>query len=198
MPARPRPLPYVRPSRLRSSAFDGRGRCDVLPSCPCDRRCRSGPLGLDLGLEAQTIVTPLFPGITHIKRTEQYPPFQCPGCPAPTPNPRLARMNILLVDLTSPEVHFKLTPPAENLPAVAPGSTTTELARRAVRSRPTANPRLPQHLARAGGDQRPLLRAVPGAGRVDPERFRLRDRPRPPRAGSSTRASRRPSRATRS
>ena len=76
------------------------------------------------GVEAQTVVTPLFPGITHIKRTEQYPPFQCPGCPAPTPNPRLARMNILLVDLTSPAVHFKLTPPGENLPAVAPGATT--------------------------------------------------------------------------
>jgi hypothetical protein len=76
------------------------------------------------GVEAQTVVTPLFPGITHIKRTEQYPPFQCPGCPAPTPNPRLARMNILLIDLTSPAVHFKLTPPGENLPAVAPGSTT--------------------------------------------------------------------------
>ena len=76
------------------------------------------------GVEAQTVVTPLFPGITHIKRTEQYPAFQCPGCPAPTPNPRLARMNILLVDLTSPAVRFKLTPPGENLPAVAPGSTT--------------------------------------------------------------------------
>jgi hypothetical protein len=76
------------------------------------------------GVEAQTVVTPLFPGITHIKRTEQYPPFQCPGCPAPTPSPRLARMNILLIDLTAPEVHFKLTPPGENLPAVAPGSTT--------------------------------------------------------------------------
>ena len=33
-------------------------------------------------------------------------------------------MNILLVDLTSPAVHFKLTPPGENLPAVAPGATT--------------------------------------------------------------------------
>ena len=76
------------------------------------------------GVEAQTVVTPLFPGITHIKRTEQYPAFQCPGCPAPTPSPRIARMNILLVDLTSPAVHFKLTPPGENLPAVAPGSTT--------------------------------------------------------------------------
>jgi hypothetical protein len=74
--------------------------------------------------EAQTVVTPLFPGITHVKRTEQYPPFQCPGCPAPTPNPRLARMNILLIDLTSPAVRFKLTPPGVNLPAVAPGSTT--------------------------------------------------------------------------
>ena len=76
------------------------------------------------GLEAQTVVTPLYPGITHIQRTEQYPPFQCPGCPAPTPNPRLARMNILLIDLWSPAVHFKLTPPGENLPPVAPGSTT--------------------------------------------------------------------------
>jgi len=81
-------------------------------------------LGVGRGAGAQTVVTPLFPGITHIKRTEQYPPFQCPGCPAPTPNPRLARMNILLIDLTSPAVHFKLTPPGENLPAVAPGSTT--------------------------------------------------------------------------
>ena len=75
-------------------------------------------------VEAQTVVTPLFPGVTHVKRTEQYPAFQCPGCPAPTPSPRLARMNILIVDLTAPEVHFKLTPPGENLPAVAPGSTT--------------------------------------------------------------------------
>jgi hypothetical protein len=33
-------------------------------------------------------------------------------------------MNILLIDLTSPGIHFKLTPPGENLPAVAPGSTT--------------------------------------------------------------------------
>ena len=31
-------------------------------------------------------------------------------------------MNILLVDLRSAAVHFKLTPPGENLPAVAPGT----------------------------------------------------------------------------
>src|SRR5690242_20679550 len=80
-------------------------------------------LSVATAVEAQTVVTPLFPGITQIQRTEQYPPFQCPGCPAPTPNPRMARMNILLIDLTSPAVHFKLTPPGENLPAVAPGST---------------------------------------------------------------------------
>ena len=93
--------------------------------------CRSAHLIVASGLtlwgltvQAQTVVTPLFPGITHIKRTEQYPPFQCPGCAAPTPNPRLARINILLIDLTSPAVRFKLTPPGENLPAVAPGSTT--------------------------------------------------------------------------
>ena len=76
------------------------------------------------GLDAQTVVTPLYPGITYIKRTEQYAPFQCPGCPAPTPNPRMARMNILLIDLWSPAVKVKLTPPGENLPPVAPGSTT--------------------------------------------------------------------------
>ena len=33
-------------------------------------------------------------------------------------------MNILLIDLTSPAVKVKLAPPGENLPAVAPGSTT--------------------------------------------------------------------------
>ena len=76
------------------------------------------------GAAAQTVVTPLYPGITHIKRTESLAPFQCPGCPAPTPNPRIARINILLVDLWSPAVHVKLTPPGENLPPVAPGSTT--------------------------------------------------------------------------
>ena len=41
-------------------------------------------------VQAQTVVTPLFPGITHITR---------------------------LIDLTSPGVRFKLTPPGENLPA---------------------------------------------------------------------------------
>jgi hypothetical protein len=33
-------------------------------------------------------------------------------------------MNILIIDLTSPGIRFKMTPPGENLPAVAPGSTT--------------------------------------------------------------------------
>src|SRR5262245_40207643 len=75
-------------------------------------------------LADQPVITHPFPGITYITRTESLPPFQCFGCPAPTPNPRLAVMNILLIDLTSPAVHFKLTPPGENLPAVAPGSTT--------------------------------------------------------------------------
>src|SRR6266403_867945 len=107
MPARRRPCPFFRPSRLRTSAFDGRGRCVM--SYRAARLIVATGLALwgSTGVEAQTVVTPLFPGITHIKRTEQYPPCQCPGCPAPTPNPRLARMNILLVDLTSPEVHFK-------------------------------------------------------------------------------------------
>ncbi len=78
--------------------------------------------GLVSGLEAQTVQ--VFPGITYIKRTDSLLPFQCPGCGSPTPNPRLARMNILLIDLTNPAIHFKLTPPGQNLPAVLPGSTT--------------------------------------------------------------------------
>ena len=75
-------------------------------------------------LEAQTVVTHPYPGITYIARTDFLPPFQCPGCPSPTPNPRRARMNIVLVDLNAPEIHFKLTPPGTNLPDVLPGSTT--------------------------------------------------------------------------
>ena len=67
-------------------------------------------------LEAQGVVTHPFPGITHITRTESFPPFQCPGCPSPTPSPRLARMNIVLVDLTAPEIRFKVTPEGTNLP----------------------------------------------------------------------------------
>ena len=55
-------------------------------------------------MQAQTVVTPLFPGITHIKRTEQQPAFQRSGWPAP--NPWLARINILLVDVKSPAVRF--------------------------------------------------------------------------------------------
>jgi hypothetical protein len=67
-------------------------------------------------LEAQGVVTHPFPGMTYITRTESLPSFRCPGCPAPTPSPRLARINIVLVDLTAPEIHFKLTPPGTNLP----------------------------------------------------------------------------------
>jgi hypothetical protein len=72
--------------------------------------------GAESRLGAQGVVTHPFPGITHITRTESYPSFQCPGCPSPTPSPRLARMNILLVDLTAPEIRFKVTPEGTNLP----------------------------------------------------------------------------------
>ena len=71
----------------------------------------------DSRLEAQGVVTQTFPGITHISRTESYPAFQCPGCAFPTPSPRLARMNIVLIDLTAPEIRFKVTPEGTNLPA---------------------------------------------------------------------------------
>ncbi|HEX2454833.1 MAG TPA: phosphodiester glycosidase family protein [Vicinamibacterales bacterium] len=67
-------------------------------------------------VDAQGVITHPYPGITYITRTESLPSFQCPGCPAPTPSPRLARINIVLVDLTAPEIHFKLTPPGTNLP----------------------------------------------------------------------------------
>jgi hypothetical protein len=67
-------------------------------------------------LDAQGVVTQLFPGITHISRTESLPAFRCPGCPSSTPSPRLARINIVLVDLTAPEVRFKMTPRGTNLP----------------------------------------------------------------------------------
>jgi len=72
--------------------------------------------GWGSSLAAQGTVTHPFPGITYITRTESLPSFRCPGCPAPTPSPRLARINIVLVDLTAPEIHFKLTPPGTNLP----------------------------------------------------------------------------------
>src|SRR4029078_4796145 len=92
-------------SRLRTRTFDGRGG---VMSYRAARLIVATGLALlgSTAVEAQTVVTPLFPGITHIKRTEQSPPFQCPGCPAPTPNPRMARMNILLIDLTAPEIHL--------------------------------------------------------------------------------------------
>jgi hypothetical protein len=75
-----------------------------------------GVCGFPLNLEGQAVVTQPFPGITHIRRTDSLPSFRCPGCPAPTPNPRLARMNIVLVDLNAPEIRFKLTPEGINLP----------------------------------------------------------------------------------
>lgn len=64
---------------------------------------------------AQPVVTHPYPGITHITRTETMPFFRCPGC-APPPSPRLARINVVLVDLTAPEIRFKLTPPGTDLP----------------------------------------------------------------------------------
>ena len=33
-------------------------------------------------VQAQTVVTPLFPGITHITRTEQYPPVPVSRAPS--------------------------------------------------------------------------------------------------------------------
>jgi hypothetical protein len=70
---------------------------------------------------SQTI-TQIYPGITWIARTDSLPWFRCPGCGSSTPNPRLAKMNILVIDLTAPGVRFKLTPPGTNLPDPIPGT----------------------------------------------------------------------------
>lgn len=61
--------------------------------------------GWSAGLRAAKVVEHPFPGITHITRTET--------------SPRNLRMNIVLVDLTAPEIHFKMTPPGTNLPLPA-------------------------------------------------------------------------------
>lgn len=71
--------------------------------------------GAAVTLEAQTTVTQVYPGITIVSRVETMPFFQCPGC-GPPPNPRLARMKIALIDLTAPEIRFRLTAPTRNLP----------------------------------------------------------------------------------
>src|SRR2546427_7575401 len=56
------------------------------------------------GLGAAEDVTHPYPGITLIKRKEIIP------LPAPNANPlRQVKMNIVLVDLNAPEVHFKMT-----------------------------------------------------------------------------------------
>jgi hypothetical protein len=53
------------------------------------------------------VVTHPYPGITLIQRTDNIP------LPAPA---RQTKMNLVFVDLTAPEVHFKLTPQGQNLP----------------------------------------------------------------------------------
>ena len=70
--------------------------------------------GWSSGVRAADVTHP-YPGITHIKRTDTMPFFRCPGCPLP-PSPRLARINIVLVDLTAPEVRFRMAPEGKDLP----------------------------------------------------------------------------------
>jgi hypothetical protein len=74
------------------------------------------------GTTTSQTITQIYPGVTWIVRTDSLPWFRCPGCGSSTPNPRLAKMNILVIDLTAPGVHFKLTPPGTNLPAPAQDS----------------------------------------------------------------------------
>jgi hypothetical protein len=67
--------------------------------------------GWSSGLGAAEVVTHPYPGITHIRRTD-----------AMTGPTRQVRMNIVLVDLTAPEVRFKMTPEGQNLPLPLFGS----------------------------------------------------------------------------
>ena len=76
--------------------------------------------GWSSGVGAADVTHP-YPGITYIKRTDTMPFFRCPGCPPP-PATRMARMNIVLVDLTAPEVRFKMSPEGKNLPEPLFGS----------------------------------------------------------------------------
>jgi hypothetical protein len=61
--------------------------------------------GASAELRAADGVTHPYPGITHIRRTD-----------AMTSPTRQVRMNIVLIDLTAPEVRFKMTPPGVDLP----------------------------------------------------------------------------------
>lgn len=63
------------------------------------------------GLRADEVVTHPYPGITHIRRTD-----------AMTGPTRQVKMNIVLVDLTAPEVRFKMAPAGQNLPEPLFGS----------------------------------------------------------------------------
>ena len=76
------------------------GDGDPAPGCP-------GSLSAVITCSADEVLTRPYPGITLIKRTDTIP------LPAPA---RQVKMNLVLVDLKAPEVHFKMTPPGENLP----------------------------------------------------------------------------------
>ena len=177
MPARRRPFPCVRPSRLRTSAFDGRGRPDVLPSCPFDRRFGSGSLGLDWSGGADRRHSAVSWHHAHPANgaVPAVPVSRVPRAdaePAPGADEHPARR---------PDVAggpLQADAPRREPAGGGAWLYHTELAGRPLRGRPAAHPRLPRHLARAGGDQCPLLRAVPGARRVDPGRVCVRDRPR--------------------
>ena len=177
MPARRCPFPCVRPSRLKTRAFDGRWRCDVLPSCPFDRRFGPGPLGLDWGGGANR----------RHSAVSRHHAHQANGAVTAVPVPRVPRADA--EPAPGADEHPARRPDVASGPLQADAARRepagggarldhTELAGRSLRGRPGENPRLPRHLARAGGDQRPLLRAVPGARRVDPERVCICDRPR--------------------
>ena len=117
-------------------------------------------------LRAGEIVEHPYPGITYITRIEAPPAF-----------PRNARMNILLIDLTSPAVKFKLTPPGENLPgrrwpARRPRAGPSSRSRRSGNARWTSRTaRTRRRRSTSTSSRRSRSR------RLDAERLRVRDRP---------------------
>ena len=113
-------------------------------------------------LSAQGTVTHPFPGITYITRTESLPSFRCPGCPAPTPSPRLARMNIVLVDLDSARDPLQAHPSRYESSGAQFPRAGLAAAAAAVRMDRQATLAFLEDVARASRDQQPLLRPVSG------------------------------------
>ena len=137
------PFPCVRPSRLRTRAFDGRWRCDVLPSCPFDRRFGSGPLWLDWSGGADR----------RHSAVSRHHAHQANGAVPAVPVSRVPRADA--EPAPGADEHPARRPDVASGPLQADAARRepagggawldhTELAGRPLRGRPAANPRLPR------------------------------------------------------